>query len=1071
MNPTYDPFPTAVARLRDGLPTLAQDGKLAAIEAARDEVIARFGRSFAPENLAALTADEYHAFLRFDTNQHWSAINRYSTRTTRDMDALRRALATLLDEGRPLAERYDEATGGMVEGLGRAVSTPILHVVYPERYGVWNGKSEAGLRALGLYPAFGRGATAGQQYAAVNAVLVGLAAELGVHLWTLDTLWEWLGRQESLAAPFNAIFADRAQAEWAFDLFAETVRRLGGGPEDERFALTLPYGQARMRLNMGNWAVLDIAERGTKLQLTALVKPMEQQFHFKNLSVFSDTAEPYALFAIPPTDPRAWPDELRVIYQQSMAGVGKVFERWQRTNLRQFHVALLWEALFEVDKRTGLLTQGLKEKTFEQRYYRITLPADLRDDGGDGRGGYNFWADCLRQGVAAVNFDDNPQDPQVAKFTGLRPGDRLVAFLRNKTIGGLGTVTTPYEEQVAEERPNEQDFFRGGMWLRVGVDWQPNEISVDALPREVANLFLYKTLQELTAAQFATVEQAMNTTTPPPPPGPTIAREFQGFSADAFAFLTELRANNNTEWMNEHEDRWRSSVREPMRALFTDLGPVLKAKFDPYLVPDELAIESKFGKTLATIKKRWPGDAGPYHTYYWGAFYRVGLTKQADAQLHITIHPERIRLGFYMGENAKDAPFRQRIQEDPGPLYNLLRDLNLLNDFRFERIYPDGRREAVRIDSAAELREWIATDDYNLLQQFSPDETVRLGPTLADRVFDAFRRVFPIYLWAVLSDPAPAVERYLAAEFPTDDLEVEEIEPPPVPYTFADFTAATHLTDEAAEELHDMLLEKRQVIFYGPPGTGKTYVAQALARLMTGLAEPPAERLAIVQFHPAYGYEEFIEGIRPESVERSDGHQAISYPARPGVFVEFCRAAAQIGAPCVFIVDEINRGNIPRIFGELMLLLEYRGLEVRLPYSGKPFRIPPNVYLIGTMNTADRSIALVDFALRRRFHFAHFTADAGLFDRWLARQEAPLPYLGALYRRLAEEAIEDANFAIGPSAFMRPGLDEVGLRRVWQRSVMPYLEEYYLDQPAKAQRWQWDGELLRGLRGDGHERG
>ena len=226
MNPTYDPFPTAVARLRDGLPTLAQDGKLAAIEAARDEVIARFGRSFAPENLAALTADEYHAFLRFDTNQHWSAINRYSTRTTRDMDALRRALATLLDEGRPLAERYDAATGGIVEGLGRAVATPILHVVYPERYGVWNGKSEAGLRALGLYPALGRGATAGQQYAAVNEILVGLAAELGVHLWTLDTLWEWLGRQEQLAAPFDAIFADRAQAEWAFDLFAETVRRL-----------------------------------------------------------------------------------------------------------------------------------------------------------------------------------------------------------------------------------------------------------------------------------------------------------------------------------------------------------------------------------------------------------------------------------------------------------------------------------------------------------------------------------------------------------------------------------------------------------------------------------------------------------------------------------------------------------------------------------------------------------------------------------------------------------------------------------------------------------------------------
>ena len=503
MTPNTTQLSPAVTRLRQGLAALVADGDLAAIDAARDEVIGRFGRSFAPQNLAALTADEYRAFLRFDTNQHWTGIHRYGARTTQDMDALRQGLAVLLDESRPLAERYDEATR-MVKGLGKAVATPILHVVYPERYGVWNAKSEAGLRALDIYPALGRGATAGQQYAAVNAVLVRLAVELDVHLWTLDTLWEWLGRQETLAAP---------------------------------------------------------------------------------------------------------------------------------------------------------------------RYFRITLPADLRDDLGDGRGGYNFWADCLRHGLAAVNFDDNPQDPQVAKFTGLRPGDRLVAFLRNKTIGGLGTVTTPYDEQVAEERPDEQDFFRGGMWLRVGVDWQPQEISVDALPKEVANLFLYKTLQELTAAQFAAVEQAINATPPPPPPGPTIAREFQGFSADAFAFLTELRANNNKAWMNANRGRWQTSLFEPMRALFSDIGRAAKPLFDPYLAPDALETRATAHHVLARINKNWAGRvSGPYYDYYWGAFYRVGLTKQADAQLHITIHPERIRFGFYMGENAKDAPFRQRIQQDPGPL-------------------------------------------------------------------------------------------------------------------------------------------------------------------------------------------------------------------------------------------------------------------------------------------------------------------------------------------------------------------------------------------------------------------
>ena len=116
----------------------------------------------------------------------------------------------------------------------------------------------------------------------------------------------------------------------------------------------------------------------------------------------------------------------------------------------------------------------------------------------------------------------------------------------------------------------------------------------------------------------------------------------------------------------------------------------------------------------------------------------------------------------------------------------------------------------------------------------------------------------------------------------------------------------------------------------------------------------------------------------------------MDYPPRPGVFRRFCTdAQSNPDQSCVFIIDEINRGNIPRIFGELMLLLEYRDRDVPLPYSGKRFRIPPNVYLIGTMNTADRSIALVDFALRRRFHFFHFGADPGSLERWLAGNPSP----------------------------------------------------------------------------------
>lgn len=225
--------------------------------------------------------------------------------------------------------------------------------------------------------------------------------------------------------------------------------------------------------------------------------------------------------------------------------------------------------------------------------------------------------------------------------------------------------------------------------------------------------------------------------------------------------------------------------------------------------------------------------------------------------------------------------------------------------------------------------------------------------------------------------------------------------------------------------------------------------------------------MEIIQFHPTYSYEDYIEGIRPQSKETGDGRFAVEYPTQPGVFRRFCEQAKGINGRCVFIIDEINRGNIPRIFGELMFSLEYRDREVTLPYSGERFRIPDNVYLIGTMNTADRSIALVDFALRRRFHFFYFGADPDLLDRWLAGNPVQVSYLSALYRRLATEAIEDEDYAIGHSYFMKPGLTEEELERIWRYSIEPYLKEYYIDHPDRAEEWKWDGESVKRIRSQG----
>ncbi len=164
---------------------------------------------------------------------------------------------------------------------------------------------------------------------------------------------------------------------------------------------------------------------------------------------------------------------------------------------------------------------------------------------------------------------------------------------------------------------------------------------------------------------------------------------------------------------------------------------------------------------------------------------------------------------------------------------------------------------------------------------------------------------------------------------------------------------------------------KGQAIFYGPPGTGKTYVAERLAKHLIGGGDGFSE---LVQFHPSYSYEEFIQGIRP--ITNADGH--LSYRLVPGRFLEFCRRAEQCQGTCVLIIDEINRANLSRVFGELMYLLEYRDRCIPLA-GGRTLRIGKNVCIIGTMNTADRSIALVDHALRRRFAFISLSPNFAMF--------------------------------------------------------------------------------------------
>jgi len=258
-----------------------------------------------------------------------------------------------------------------------------------------------------------------------------------------------------------------------------------------------------------------------------------------------------------------------------------------------------------------------------------------------------------------------------------------------------------------------------------------------------------------------------------------------------------------------------------------------------------------------------------------------------------------------------------------------------------------------------------------------------------------------------------------------------------------------------ADEILLLLESKRNLILQGAPGTGKTYLARQIAKRLTSREADADQQWTLVQFHQSYGYEDFIEGYRPDS----DG----KFRIKDGVFKLFCRrAASDPSAKYVFVIDEINRGNLSRIFGELMVLLEHdkRGPEfsMNLAYSGEDgggFYVPKNVFILGLMNTADRSLAVVDYALRRRFAFYALTprykakdfkdhlVSKGVSEKCIERISSTMTELNAA---IAESRALGPGFVIGHSFFC-PRESSIAdgdqwIARVMQYEIKPLLEEY-----------------------------
>lgn len=285
--------------------------------------------------------------------------------------------------------------------------------------------------------------------------------------------------------------------------------------------------------------------------------------------------------------------------------------------------------------------------------------------------------------------------------------------------------------------------------------------------------------------------------------------------------------------------------------------------------------------------------------------------------------------------------------------------------------------------------------------------------------------------------------------------DVEEVEKSYSSYTKVDFLNDVFMSEEEYERLRSVLVFKKNIILQGAPGVGKTYTAKRLAYSLIG--EKNAERVKMVQFHQSYSYEDFIMGFRPSD---------IGFELRKGTFYNFCkRAELDAVNDYFFIIDEINRGNLSKIFGELFMLLENdkRGASLQLVYSDEKFSIPENLYIIGMMNTADRSLAMLDYALRRRFAFFELqpgfdtdgfkTYQSIINNRKLDNLIACVKKLN--YAIATDESLGEG-FCIGHSYFCNLTPESVNdqvITNIVEYELIPLLKEYWFDEPTLVREW------------------